>query len=74
MGLRNWSLRGENGHPCLSYFLKVKDFRTLVCPSPKKEAEKAKVVVLGPRHSSYLCCGLEYNGGRERDQQEVGMD
>ena len=27
-GLRNWSLRGENGHPCLSYLLKVKDSRT----------------------------------------------
>ena len=73
-GLRNWSLRGENGHPCLSYFLKVKDSQTLFCPSPKPETEKAKAVVLGPPLSSYLCCGLGCNVGTERDQQEAGRD
>ena len=42
-GLRNWSLRGENGHPCLSYFLKFKESRTLVCPSPKPQAENSRL-------------------------------
>ena len=34
----SWSLRGKTGDPCLSYFLKVKDSRTLVCPPPEQEA------------------------------------
>ena len=70
----SWSLRGKTGDPCLSYFLKVKDSRTLVCPSPKPEAEKAKAVVLGPPPISHLCCGLGCNVVTERDKQEAGRD
>ena len=60
--------------PAYHTSVKVKDSRTLVCPSPKPEAEKAKAVVLGPPLSSYLCCGLGCNVVTERDKQEAGRD
>ena len=62
--------------PAYHTFVKVKDSRTLVCPSPKPEAEKAKAekVVLGSPLSSHLCCGLGCNVVTESDKQEAGRD